>query len=922
MVRRLLYILFVLTLIGGVVFFYWSYQKKNTLPYTVSPFNAIPLNASFLFKINNVSKLADELKAEDEMMQTLKALPLFASSIESILKIDSIISESEEVKKLVNSGTITLSWHIVGEKSLEPLFVFSFKNDWAAEKVSEALERRTIAAKEPLKYNGIPIYQISFPEFAKGNLYTYAGEHNVVLSPSRLLVQRSATEFNSELTLKHDIVFQQIHQTSGKMAPVNIYFNLNNLSGVSRFWGEGDSHSFFKTLNGVGSWIELDLSFADKSIMFNGFGSNANLDDYFELIKSQVPVKFTSPELLPASLQNFVVLGISNIKQFRTDYQKYVKGHLDPKEYSQNIKHLNSLADTNLVTFFDGLIENEIAAVYNAEISNQDSVDQLVVIRHKTDLDAENDYKELLSRYSKKQEIPMKELQSVIQVDYKTSIPSYDFPFHKAFSCLYGSVIKDTYLRRVCFYKGYILLAYDENALRNVLLESLRSRTLSYNENYLEFSKNLSEHSNFFWFANMQRWKSILGGYFNDSINSQIGGEHSEWLKFYALGLQLSSLNNLVYSNMYLHYNPDRVVKPKTVWESRLDTLIHMKPMWVINHNTGEKEICVQDAGNTLYLINRAGIVLWKKQLDDPIMGTIHQIDYFKNGKLQLLFNTSKKMYLLDRNGNYVGRYPVNFAAKATSGLNVMDYDNKKDYRIFVPCENRKIYLYDKRGSINKGWKFGKSDHLIVHPIKHFRADNRDFIVFKDKARLYIQDRRGRGRIKIKESFTPSEKNEIFLDKNGKVGRERFVTTDMSGSVKFIYMDGTVRERKMLMCSSDHFYEFVDVDGDGKGDHVFVDENKLRVFGNDNTELFSHVFQSGKLTKPDFYTLGAKNIKLGITDTANEKIYLFSSDGNMYDGFPLSGKTEFSIGFIKKSDWKYGLIVGGGNGYLYNYNVK
>lgn len=38
-----------------------------------------------------------------------------------------------------------------------------------------------------------------------------------------------------------------------------------------------------------------------------------------------------------------------------------------------------------------------------------------------------------------------------------------------------------------------------------------------------------------------------------------------------------------------------------------------LMPQVVVNHNTGEKEVLVQDKANTLYLIDRFGKTIWKR---------------------------------------------------------------------------------------------------------------------------------------------------------------------------------------------------------------------------------------------------------------------------------------------------------------------
>ena len=63
-------------------------------------------------------------------------------------------------------------------------------------------------------------------------------------------------------------------------------------------------------------------------------------------------------------------------------------------------------------------------------------------------------------------------------------------------------------------------------------------------------------------------------------------------------------------------------------------------------------------------------------------MGTVSQIDYYKNGKLQLLFNTENQLYMIDRLGNFVTNYPIDLPTTTHLSHALFDYDNNKKYRI------------------------------------------------------------------------------------------------------------------------------------------------------------------------------------------------------------------------------------------------
>ena len=59
--------------------------------------------------------------------------------------------------------------------------------------------------------------------------------------------------------------------------------------------------------------------------------------------------------------------------------------------------------------------------------------------------------------------------------------------------------------------------------------------------------------------------------------------------------VQFSNAGDLLYQSLSWQYTPQIKEKALTVWESLMDTAVVIKPVLVENHNTSEKEICVQD---------------------------------------------------------------------------------------------------------------------------------------------------------------------------------------------------------------------------------------------------------------------------------------------------------------------------------------
>ncbi len=109
---------------------------------------------------------------------------------------------------------------------------------------------------------------------------------------------------------------------------------------------------------------------------------------------------------------------------------------------------------------------------------------------------------------------------------------------------------------------------------------------------------------------------------------------------------------------------------------------------------------------NNAYLINAAGRVLWKVPLRERI-SRYHLYDrLFQEREISsCFFQEEIIIHLLDRNGNYVERYPVKLRSPATNPLALFDYDNNRNYRLLIAGEDKMIYAYDKSGSVVKGWK-------------------------------------------------------------------------------------------------------------------------------------------------------------------------------------------------------------------------
>jgi hypothetical protein len=293
-------------------------------------------------------------------------------------------------------------------------------------------------------------------------------------------------------------------------------------------------------------------------------------------------------------------------------------------------------------------------------------------------------------------------------------------------------------------------------------------------------------------------------------------------------------------------------------------------------------------------------------------------IDYFRNGKYQLLFAGKNYLHLLDRNGNYVERYPVKLRSPATNTLALFDYDNNRDYRLLIAGEDKLIYSYDREGSIVKGWTPFRTNEKVTAPVNWFRVSGKDYLVVADETSLYFIDRQGKPKLTLKEPVTVAANSAIRLVP----GRDPcLVCSSPDGTVMNIFFDGSVKRFSFVKVSGDHSFDIFDVNGDGFGEYIFIDRGILYLYNHNRTEVFTRQFGSKDLGGPISFIFSADERKIGLFDIDRNLIYLIDGEGRTMAGFPLTGASMFSIGKLSdKSGWH--LIVGGTDRFLYNYKLN
>ena len=377
--------------------------------------------------------------------------------------------------------------------------------------------------------------------------------------------------------------------------------------------------------------------------------------------------------------------------------------------------------------------------------------------------------------------------------------------------------------------------------------------------------------------------------------------------------------SGMFYTSFYLNHGHPAQSDNISRWQISLSDEIVGQPYLVRDHNTNKNNIIVFDKSANMYLIATDGLILWKKRIDNLPISSINEVDYFKNRKIQYLFNTPDFVYLIDKNGRMVKNYPKKLNPSATNGLKLFDYNNTKNYRLLISLADKWTYNYTISGMQVEGWKKPRMDYLVSEPVTRLVIHDKDYIIITDERNnVKIVNRKGEERIRLKQKPNKAVNSGYFENKTNNKGI--IITTNQSGKLIYFNIDGSLKQTDFGDFSPAHFFLYEDFNNDGSLDFIFLDKTELKVFSRLKKEIFSYHFNSEIKIKPMFFKIGKNQKVLGIVADQEKTIYLFDNKGNIVINRGLVGETPFTVGSLNNNS-ELNLITAAGN-VLYNYRLN
>ena len=862
---------------------------KNTRQEELHPWDLLPETPDMVLETNNPNLFYEKLKYGNNIWKSLTKIQSFNKIEDQIEMLDSLLDDNRVYHSALFSNHLLIGFYGDGN-NVETVFVSSIGKSPDISNLIEFFNSKFgtsfgIVVKQESGFNLIRMIngKTGF------NLSLGFAGNMMIASRSETIVLKGLSEFKNKNSnrFNHRDSFITLKKTAGKKVSTKLYFNGGGAKNLLAKFVSTDKKSALSKIGSLVQWTEADLFIKKNELMLNGLSiGDPNGSEYQKLLK-QLPRRQEYINILPSNTTLLLFQGFSNFNSWQTE--KRTTGKLfDNKKLSN-------------------LIGPEVALVSTARSRQEFEKKSFVVIRFN---DIEEAREILLNGAKKSGKIAVKTYSQ-----YKINkLESGDF-LSGLLGKLYNSITSNYFV----FIDDYVIFGNSANELVNWLRFYETGKTLDLNENFKPFSNNLTETSNLTLFVNIRDFIGVASEFTNKQTANNLEANTAAIKDFEGLLFQMSSQPPFIYTSLFVKQSKAHHEEGKALWKVKLEDDIAGKPYPVKDHTSGKYNIIVFDKSFNVYLISYNGSILWKKTLKGLPESSVFQVDYYKNGKIQYLFNTAEYIYLIDKNGNFVKNYPIKVSPSATNGLSVFDYNKKRNYRLLLAQSDKRIYNYDLKGKKIKGWGKFKMPDIVVKPLQRLVANNKDYIIVTDiKNNIKIVNRKGSQRIHIKGKLDKADNSDFYVNRTN--GKGTFITTNSQGKLVYISSSGLLRYTDFGQFSPNHFFLYEDFDGKGGNDFIYIDGNKLSVFNRFKKLIFNYTFQSDIQIKPAFFNLRKNRKVLGIVSDAEKTIYLFDKNGNTTISKGLVGEIPFTITSLKNNH-EINLITGAGNT-LFNYKVK
>lgn len=544
----------------------------------------------------------------------------------------------------------------------------------------DGVTRLLLGGDREKKYNGVNIYSLPCGVMAAlhNNLLLASSSSYVLESSIRHLDNNTSILDNSQFA---DLLFEYGGNTG-------VFVNHNQIgklfSGIVERGYLGYSDFVMKFT----SWSRLDVQMPQGKLILSGIMDNAGDESRFSnIILSQQPKRSSMGKILPASTLFAVTIPFSGIGEYLKSHGQF----LEVQKKSGSFAYLQKMAQGGNAT------------------TPREWVDSLAIEELTSAFCRFGEKCEWLTFIKGKEQFGLNNVISAVVDGERVEAP-HPFRYKGYLGSVFGGLFSNCNEEAVCKVGEWTILGPQK-----ILEEFANGNAYFFNlEQYLHqtpASDYLSKEATVKMVANVKEagdsLLQIFKPYTRICLQNQLQRNNFEFLTMDMKGHAGEAVVEIDFYATLLEKLPvPREREEGGQVNFQIDSTIHLpEGPFKVRDVAKKSDAWLEQLPNMRlrYMdANRKGV--WAIPFDTPICGYVEQVDLYDNGRLQMLFISGNRMYLLDRVGRYVYGYPAKLPKEVVMGPELLEGINGLRYSVVVLNADNSVSWYDISGKKVEGW--------------------------------------------------------------------------------------------------------------------------------------------------------------------------------------------------------------------------
>jgi hypothetical protein len=887
--KSIILVITVLLLAAAGYFTYRQLEEQKE----ISLWELVPANALFVYETDQFVRHWNHV-AKTKPWISLENVPFFGKISTNIAILDSLAGYEGQLDNMLRANPFIVSAHQISKNELDFIYYLELKTlnqRDAGLRIIKKLKEQPKVKTSTRNYLGFEINEI---KTADGLMFSYTITKNCFVgSFTAFLVEdvlRTYSLSESEnFKETHHRLFTLAHLKEGQG---DLYVNSQRLSSMVRLLTNEYQPELSKLLDHIAEGSFLDLKVSDNDVLLHGFSLSEENNKLLDVFDQQTGQPLWVKNYIPnrtAYLLHFGFNKADRLFEKLTAYNLQLDSTQHKAAEAERKKYRTNFRD------FQQFVGTEIALATMAPISGDQS-EKLLFIRS-------NDMTEALSRLNRLAEDAAEYLSDSLYWETYSDVKIGQIGIEEFPYLWLGQLFKGFESTFFTTIDQYIIFSNSLQNLKNLINDLEAENTWGKSLRQMNFLDANLKDANLSYYVNVPRSWELLTAGLNADWKNVLQQNQFTFKSFELIAFQFSQVDRKYYTNINIQYKHNPLQDRSNLFERHMelhfDVPIISKPYVVRNHNTNEFEVLVQDSTHALHLISSSGQILWTDTLHARISTDIHQIDYYKNGKLQYIFGVDNKVLLIDRNGVAVENWPLEMPKQVQFvALSVVDYDKSKDYRFMLSDANGNIYLTDKNKRLLEGWNPKPIGEKISSVPRHMRIRARDFMfAVQAEGKIHLMNRRGETQKGFPLKVGDRIETNLFVEVGSTVENSQMVTITEGGELLKVGFDGKIINKQQLYKPTARTNFQLIEDGSRRTFIIIRQEmNRVSVLNKEGIQRFDKDFLTDEQMKVQYYHFGTNNEIIAITDEKQEFTYLYNANGELIYYQPL--ESSFPIAML------------------------